>query len=120
MTCAYRKLNPGVLMVQTSKNWAGNDAPSLRDSACDRRVLVQGYARHAISIDENRKNFQRVKWYSTKPTARDANGINWFEQVWFAGNHSDIGGSYCENESRLSDIALDWMLRWAVAIPDGL
>jgi hypothetical protein len=40
--CAYRKLNPGVLMVQTSKNWAGNDAPSLRDSACDRRVLVQG------------------------------------------------------------------------------
>jgi uncharacterized protein (DUF2235 family) len=79
-----------------------------------------GYARHAISIDENRKNFQRVKWYSTKPTARDANSINWFEQVWFAGNHSDIGGSYCENESRLSDIALDWMLRWAVAIPDGL
>lgn len=79
-----------------------------------------GYARHAISIDENRKSFQRVKWASTKPTARDANGINWFEQVWFAGNHSDIGGSYCENESRLSDIALDWMLRWAVAIPNGL
>src|ERR1700682_5531125 len=26
----------------------------------------------------------------------------------------------CETESRLSDIALDWMLRWAVAIPDGL
>jgi hypothetical protein len=79
-----------------------------------------GYARHAISIDENRRNFQRVKWHSTKPTARDANGINWFEQVWFAGNHSDIGGSYCEIESRLSDIALDWMSRWAVAIPDGL
>jgi Uncharacterized alpha/beta hydrolase domain (DUF2235) len=63
---------------------------------------------------------KRVKWASTKPTVRDANGINWFEQVWFAGNHSDIGGSYCENESRLSDIALDWMLRWAVAIPNGI
>jgi uncharacterized protein (DUF2235 family) len=79
-----------------------------------------GYARHAISIDENRKNFQRVRWYSSKRTSRDANGINWFEQVWFSGNHSDIGGSYCEIESRLSDIALDWMLRWAVAIPHGL
>ena len=32
-----------------------------------------------------------------------------FRQVWFAGNHSDIGGSYPENESRLSDITLDWM-----------
>jgi hypothetical protein len=32
-----------------------------------------------------------------------------FRQVWFAGNHSDIGGSYPENESRLSDITLEWM-----------
>src|SRR5438094_8840434 len=31
------------------------------------------------------------------------------EQVWFAGNHADIGGSYPENESRLSDISLEWM-----------
>lgn len=32
-----------------------------------------------------------------------------FRQVWFAGNDSDIGGNYPENESRLSDIMLDWM-----------
>jgi hypothetical protein len=31
-------------------------------------------------------------------------------QAWFAGNHSDIGGSYPETESRLSDISLQWML----------
>ena len=37
-------------------------------------------------------------------------GIDRFEQIWFAGNHSDIGGSYPENESRLSDIALKWMV----------
>jgi uncharacterized protein (DUF2235 family) len=79
-----------------------------------------GYARHAISIDEDRKNFQRVPWYSTKEASRDTYGIQWFEQVWFAGNHSDIGGSYPENESRLSDIALDWMLKWATVIPGGL
>ena len=79
-----------------------------------------GYARHAISIDENRKNCQRVHWFSTKDTERDEYGIQWFEQVWFAGNHSDIGGSYPENESRLSDCALDWMVKWASVIPDGL
>ena len=28
----------------------------------------------------------------------------------FAGCHSDVGGSYLEPESRLSDIALDWMV----------
>ena len=32
------------------------------------------------------------------------------KQYWFAGCHSDIGGSYPETESRLSDIALQWMI----------
>jgi uncharacterized protein (DUF2235 family) len=78
------------------------------------------YARHAISIDENRKDFARVGWSSPRGAGKDANGIQWFEQVWFAGNHADIGGGYPENESRLSDVALDWMSRWAAAVPDGL
>ena len=41
---------------------------------------------------------------------------NWLQQVWFAGNHSDIGGSYPEEESRLSDIAFKWMLDIAVSV----
>jgi hypothetical protein len=42
-----------------------------------------------------------------------------FDQIWFAGNHADIGGSYPENESRLSDIALDWMVDFiAKKIPE--
>jgi uncharacterized protein (DUF2235 family) len=81
-----------------------------------------GYARHAISIDENRKDFQRVPWGSTdaKHASRDEHGNLWFAQVWFAGNHSDIGGSYPENEARLSDITLKWMRDSAAAIPGGL
>jgi hypothetical protein len=35
------------------------------------------------------------------------------EQFWFAGNHADISGGYPENESRLSDIALQWMVEAA-------
>jgi hypothetical protein len=45
------------------------------------------------------------------------NEPEWLRQVWFAGNHSDIGGSYSENESRLSDIALQWMEEQATSVP---
>lgn len=68
------------------------------------------YARHVISIDENRASFQRVaidppvSW----PDRKRERG-NWLTQLWFAGDHSDIGGSHPENKSRLSDIALWWM-----------
>jgi hypothetical protein len=81
-----------------------------------------GYAKHAISIDENRKDFARVGWAPTteKQDKRDAGGNLYFEQVWFPGVHADVGGGYEENESRLSDDALAWMLAAASIIPNGL
>jgi len=78
------------------------------------------YAKHAISIDENRKDFQRVPWNPSEAAAgpvRDQNGNIFFEQVWFPGNHADVGGGYDENESRLSDATLRWMLQAAAAVP---
>lgn len=66
------------------------------------------YARHAIALDERRRSFSRVPW--GKPGVWFKRRHVWFKQIWFAGNHSDIGGSYPENESRLSDIALKWMV----------
>lgn len=79
-----------------------------------------GYARHAMAIDERRADFQRVPWSSVKETKRDELGIQWFEQVWFAGAHADVGGGYPENETRLSDSALEWMLKSAHSVPGGL
>ena len=78
------------------------------------------YARHAVSIDENRADFPRVKWASSqnKGPARPDTYPDWLQQIWFAGVHSDIGGSYAENESRLSDIALAWMVHAAENLPD--
>ncbi|WP_245261833.1 DUF2235 domain-containing protein [Ancylobacter sp. FA202] len=68
------------------------------------------YARHALAIDEAREDFARVPWVNEGEfLGGEVNGDAWFKQIWFAGNHSDIGGSYPENESRLSDIALHWM-----------
>jgi len=72
------------------------------------------YARHAISIDEQRKSFQRVGWGLS--TDQQGKPPEWFVQQWFAGNHSDVGGSYHENESRLSDISLKWMLEAAARV----
>ena len=79
------------------------------------------YARHAMSIDENRADFARVPWGSTqnKGPPRPDSYPDWLDQIWFAGVHSDIGGSYSENESRLSDIALEWMVHAAENLPDG-
>jgi hypothetical protein len=81
-----------------------------------------GYAKHAISIDENRKGFARVGWAPTaeKQDKRDPDGNLYFEQVWFPGVHADVGGGYEENESRLSDNASAWLLAAASLIPDGL
>jgi hypothetical protein len=78
------------------------------------------YAKHAISLDENRKDFARVSW-GTKGDVweKDIHGNRRFEQVWFAGNHADIGGGYPENEARLSDIALGWIKPHTQSDPSG-
>ena len=79
------------------------------------------YARHAMSIDENRAYFARVEWGSAKNSGppRPEDYLDWLDQIWFAGVHSDIGGSYAENESRLSDITLQWMIHAAENLPDA-
>jgi uncharacterized protein YjbI with pentapeptide repeats/uncharacterized protein (DUF2235 family) len=83
------------------------------DQDLDDRI---GYARHAISIDERRADFKRVRWGNPR-TDIERPKIDRFQQIWFSGNHADIGGGYPENESRLSDIPLKWMIE---AASDGL
>src|SRR4029077_3634794 len=68
-----------------------------------------------------RRDFARVPWGITDDRpARDSLGNLTFEQIWFPGNHADIGGGYPENESRLSDTALKWMLACAYTVPNGI
>ena len=64
--------------------------------------IVQ-HARHAVSIDENRIDFEPTLW-SDKP------GMD-LQQLWFSGVHSDVGGGY--EERGLSDCAAQWMIREA-------
>lgn len=85
--------------------WTGTNF----DTFVDRDIR---FLRHAQSIDEDRKSFARVGWAHSNDVDwhNDHGRPDWLRQIWFAGNHSDIGGSYPELESRLSDITLEWML----------
>lgn len=85
------------------------------DKFLDPRVR---YGRHAQAIDETRRDFARVGWGQSRHVEK--NPPDWLVQTWFAGDHSDIGGSYPEDESRLSDIALQWMVEEATKIPNRL
>lgn len=66
------------------------------------------YARHALSIDEERRLFSPVLW---APLVNDPLPDR-MKQVWFSGVHTDVGGGY--KEDHLSNISLQWMLREAI------
>lgn len=62
-------------------------------------------AYHALSIDERRKPFAPSLW--TRPPGWSGT----LEQVWFAGVHSNVGGSY--SPDGLANEALHWMVEKA-------
>jgi uncharacterized protein (DUF2235 family) len=71
--------------------------------------------RHAQSIDERRiffrqNSFTRVFEGDDLGDGRPSPITQDFKQVWFAGVHSDVGGSYAPDKSGLSQITLEWML----------
>lgn len=68
------------------------------------------FARHALAIDEQREDFEPTVW-TPRPKVN-------LKQVWFAGVHSDVGGSYKpDKNTRLvaADAPLEWMLSEAEA-----
>jgi uncharacterized protein (DUF2235 family) len=72
-----------------------------------RKIPNVATARHAVSIDEKRRPY---KEYLVQPEESRSQDIG---EVWFAGVHSDIGGAF-EDDHRLSDICLRWMVKHAI------
>lgn len=66
------------------------------------RLSIANTVRHAVSIDERRKHYRLTHLQNISNHDH--------QEVYFAGVHSDVGGSYPENESGLSRISLKWML----------
>lgn len=60
---------------------------------------------HAVAIDEQRYPFRATLWQEHHDRA-DKQKI---EQVWFPGDHGDIGGGKPKSAAGLSNIALMWM-----------
>jgi uncharacterized protein (DUF2235 family) len=84
------------------------------DQKCFRNV------RHALALDEHRSQFA-PRLYSEKNTnelskLKTKSGYPvTLKQVWFRGNHCDVGGGHSAQESQLSRITLAWMLAEATA-----
>jgi len=76
--------------------------------------LVQS-ARHALALDERRVLYKPAKWDNLDGdkglNAGDTGPLRAYQQLWFVGNHSIVGGSAAEQP--LSMIALDWVVQGA-------
>lgn len=64
-----------------------------------RSLGIVATVRHAVAIDERRKHYY---YYEVSPKHTDCN------EVFFAGVHSDVGGSY--SKEGLSKVTLEWIL----------
>ena len=60
-------------------------------------------AYHIMALNEHRFYFDVTLWESDR--ARDPNS---FEQCWIAGDHSNVGGSW--DDQQIADITLAWMM----------
>lgn len=92
----------GVWDTVSSVGWVYNVAHFPATKATNNPDLR--FVRHAVSIDERRAFFRQNLFGDPHDAQQD------IKEIWFAGVHSDVGGSYVESESQLSKIALRWMV----------
>ncbi|MDH3626470.1 MAG: DUF2235 domain-containing protein [Acidobacteriota bacterium] len=67
---------------------------------------IANRVRHALAIDERRHDFQPELWNGQEPTLK-------FEQRWFPGVHSNVGGGLIDDS--LANSALRWICDEAIA-----
>ncbi|WCM48524.1 DUF2235 domain-containing protein [Pseudomonas sp. WJP1] len=83
-----------------------------------RPTRAQGYGHHALAIDEHRPMFEASLWRAFAETGKEAQTLDDFtecyEQRWFIGAHSDVGGGYQDDD--LPNITLQWMMQKATAL----
>lgn len=97
-----------------ARGWKDKEIPGFRHKFHDHELSRHvRHAFHALSIDDPRREFFPTIWNEPTSAQLKANETGkknpqTFEQVWFPGVHSDVGGGY--KESQLSDITLAWMI----------
>ncbi len=93
----------GIWDTVSSLGWA-YDPKTFPNTAAMRHVQV---VRHAIALDERRAKFRTNRVELVTGVEQD------LQEVWFVGDHSDVGGGYPDEESGLAKKCLEWMLREA-------
>ena len=58
-----------------------------------------------LSLNEKRAYFEPTLW---EVCGKKPRGLKTFEQCWMPGDHSNIGGSW--EDQQLADISLAWMM----------
>lgn len=88
----------GSLGINDFSKGSGHDAFKFTNTTLNTKVQ-HGF--HALALDEERVDFIPTLWDAAPNVV----------QVLFPGSHADVGGGYpmSNNESGLSDIALQWM-----------
>jgi uncharacterized protein (DUF2235 family) len=69
-----------------------------------RELLSVRAVRHAVSLDERRYFYREYVLDLEQTKQRDE-----WQEIWFAGVHSDIGGTFEEGDHYLADITLRWI-----------
>jgi uncharacterized protein (DUF2235 family) len=108
---ATRSCKPHFVGVWDTVSSVGLLSPTRIPYTANNEDIVVG--RHALALDERRVFFNRNLW-QRNPLAVPT-GPHDIKEVWFAGVHSDVGGGYPEEQGGLSKIALQWMMREAIA-----
>ena len=78
-----------------------------------RPTQTQEYGYHALAIDEQRPMFDVTLWRTFVVAGKEAETMaryaKYYEQRWFIGAHSDVGGGY--GDDRLPDLSLRWIMK---------
>jgi uncharacterized protein (DUF2235 family) len=93
----------GIWDTVSSLGWA-YDPKTFPNTAAMRHVRT---IRHALALDERRAKFRSNRVEVVPGAQQD------LQEIWFAGDHSDVGGGYPDEQSGLAKKCLEWMLREA-------
>ncbi|HET7832454.1 MAG TPA: DUF2235 domain-containing protein [Gallionella sp.] len=106
----------GAIGADALQNKDASRAKSAAHNVRPTRAQEWGY--HALAIDEHRAMFEATLWRTFAETGKEAEALArytpYYEQRWFIGAHSDVGGGY--GDDNLPDISLNWMMQKASAL----
>ncbi|KAI4240994.1 MAG: hypothetical protein LQ352_007523 [Teloschistes flavicans] len=103
------------------------DAPFTKKKYLPSVVETATHVRHAVAIDERRCKFKAALLQQDQRQAHIEHKDDDIKEMFFPGNHGDIGGGWtapgnkavveADDPLQLSDLALEWMISELDALP---